>query len=386
MEINRLKELINKYQSGHCTPGELQELHTLLNHASYTEWMEEIYDELPEDIAPVSNHQKDKVLQQIRKDPRIQSQKLHGKKRSPLLYYSAAAILFFISIACLLYFAKVGVDVDSTNQLSVVPGHDRALIELNDGRQFQLDSLSDADALKEKGFYLSKQDGQHMLFKYDPDPATKKSGLHTLSTPKGGQFKVELPDGTKVWMNAESTLQFAGDFGDHTRDIVCQGEVYFEVAKKTINGKLMPFTVSTKGQRLMVLGTVFNVNSYTEKIITTLVEGKVSLKDANSRPVLLEPAQQSVYQDGFTIQDVDPMYAIAWKDGDFAFRKSSISEVMQSIARWYDVQIKYDGNFDKDMFSGTISRYEDIDKLLKTMELTGSFHFTREGRTIIVKK
>lgn len=386
MDINRFKELIHKYQAGRCTADELQELHLLLNDSSHSDWLEELYDQLPEDGMQVSDRKKNQVLQQIRKDHRIQ-QHLSRKRRRLVWYYAAAAVLLFVSVGYLLYFARVDVVHHSTAQLAVVPGHDRALIELNDGRRFQLDSLSrDAEALKENGFYLSRQDGQHMVFTYKPDPTAKKSGSHTLSTPKGGQFKLVLPDGTKIWMNAESTLQFAGDFGHHSRDIICEGEVYFEVAQKSVGGRLMPFTVSTQGQRLTVLGTTFNVNSYAGKIITTLVEGKVRLTDKNSQPVLLAPAQQAVYQGGFSVQDVDPMYAVAWKDGDFAFRSSNISEVMQSIARWYDVEVRYEGNFDEDVFSGTISRYEDIDKLLKTMELTGSFHFTREGRTIIVKK
>lgn len=386
MKINRFKELIYKYQGGHCTSAELLELYQLLNDDNHSQWLEEIYDQLPADDKLVSNRQKDRVLQQIRNDPRVQEHNIHTKRKSSWLYYSAAVISLLITGAFLFYYTRVGVEVGRITPLAVVPGHDRALIELNDGRRFQLDSLSDTEALKEKGFYLSKQDDHHMLFKYHPDSVVKKSGVHTLSTPRGGQFKLELPDGTKIWMNAESTLRFAGDFGDNTRDIICEGEVYFEVAQKMIDGKLMPFTVSTKGQHLTVLGTTFNVNSYTEKIITTLVEGSVSLTDRRHQSVRLARAQQSVYSDGFAVQDVDPIYATAWKNGDFAFQKSTISEVMQHIERWYDVQVKYEGDFANDKFSGTLSRYEDIDKLLKTMELTGSFHFTREGRVIIVKK
>lgn len=385
MEINRLKRLIYKYQNGSCSPDELLELRELLNHSSHTEWMEEVYDQMPEGNSQVSDLLKEKVLLQIQNDSRIQQHKLRKPNRS-WMYYSAAVILAFIGMACWFYFVRIGVIPNNVTPLAVVPGYDRALIELNDGRRFQLDSLSDATELKAKGFFLSKQDDKHILFKYNPDPAAKKSGSHTLTTPKGGQFKLELPDGTKIWMNAESTIQFASDFGTHTRDILCEGEVYFEVNKKTINGELTPFTVSTKGQHLTVVGTTFNVNSYNDEVVTTLVEGKVSLKDKYNRSILLNPDHQSIYNGDFRIQEADPMYAVAWKDGDFAFRKSSISEVMLSIARWYDVQVKYEGNFQEDVFSGTISRYEDIDKLLKTMELTGSFHFTREGRTIIVKK
>ena len=386
MEKDRFKELVNKYQNGSLRQNEFKELREFLADSSQKELLENFYDQLPVDNLQIPEYQKNRVFEKILKDQRIVKSTSQKTKLRTHLFRYAALILSFITLAYLLYLLKPKVEEVNTISTKVLPGYDRALIELNDGHKLQLDSLSDVKFLNEKGFYLTKQDKYNMLFKYNPKVASDKSGFHTLSTPKGGQFKLELPDGTKIWMNAESSLQFAGNFGEISREIICEGEVYFEVAKKTIEGKAMPFTVSTKGQLIHVLGTIFNVNSYNEQVITTLVEGKVYLTDENKKSVFLAPAQQAIYQEEFTIQDVDPLYAVAWKDGDFAFRRSTITEVMQSISRWYDVQVVYEGNFDKDVFTGTISRYEDIDKLLNTMEFTGSFHFKREGRTIFVTK
>lgn len=390
MEINRLKKLIRKYHSGQCSTEEWQELQQLLADSKQESLLESIYDLLPEDMdTPISSERQTHGLRHLWEDPRVQAAKQRKENRKLRIPYYAVAVAVLLIIAGFggwRFLTRYYPADKVMDQIAVVPGQDKAQIVLDDGRTFHLDSLSDTDALRRKGFYLSRQEGKQMLFKYNPDAALNRSGFHTLSTPKGGQFQLELPDGTKIWMNAESTLRFSSNFADKERYITCEGEVYFEVAKRMVNGKAMPFKVSTKGQQLEVLGTSFNLNSYGDKVITTLLEGKVSLKDELSNPIFLAPNQQAVYQQGFKVQEVDPMYAVAWKDGDFAFQKAKIEEVMRDIARWYNVEVEFLGNFDRDVFSGTISKYENIDRLLKTMELTGSFHFIREGRKITVKK
>ncbi|MFD1771606.1 FecR family protein [Sphingobacterium suaedae] len=390
MEANRLKELIFRYQKGKCTAEEYAELQQFLADPAQSGLLEEYYDSLPQEVQSMgSTVNADQVLARIRNDVRVRGRKqaLSRRKRLSGLYYAtAAAVVLLLGFGGLYSLHTAKYSPSAATTVAIVPGQDKAQLRLDDGRVFDLDSLSDASGLANKGFYLSRGKDRQIVFKYDPtDRELAGSGYHTLSTPKGGQFQLELPDGTNIWLNAESTVKFPARFLDQERRIECAGEVYFEVAKRTVAGRRVPFKVFTRGQELEVLGTTFNVNSYSTAVVTTLVEGQVRLKDSKQQ-VLLSPNQQAIWGDEFVVQPIDPVYAIAWKEGDFAFQRARIQEVMESIARWYDVQVEFQGDFKEDVFTGTLSRYENIDKLLQTIEFTGSVHFSREGRKITVKK
>lgn len=385
----RLELLIQRYLAGGCTSEQFEELKFLLGNMSEFE-LDELYDSLPE-LAHINftKLSQEKVLRDILEDFRVQSSINNNKSSLVRKILVAASILFLITVSVLLYRNTASHDkVESIDQSVAVitPGYDRAKVVTDDGKTLLLDTLTNEDEIKAYGLERKVDKNGKLYFKYLLSNKNSDNKLHTISTPKGGQLSLELPDGSRVWMNAASTIQFSNAFVNKERRVITDGEVYFEVKEHFNKGVKLPFYVITKGQEIAVLGTIFNVNSYDPHIITTLVEGKVSIEDQSKHAVILMANQQAIWNKKFEVRNVDPLYAVAWKDGDFAFYKSRIEEVMLSISRWYNVDVEFKGNFADDEFTGTISRYEDIDKLLKTMELTGSINLKREGRKIIVQK
>lgn len=387
MKNTRLAFLVKRYLAGECTSEEFEELKFFLENKDSSE-LEEIYDSLPElSHIQFPKHTQEKVFKEILADTQehFAFNRRNFSLRQKLL--AAASLLFIISMSVLFYYYRYSGVKNLDNKVALVtPGYDRAKIVTDDGKILLLDTLTSEDEAKAYGLERKVDQNGKLYFKYLLARRAADNKLHTVTTPKGGQLTLELPDGSKVWMNAESTIQFSNAFIHNERKVLSEGEVYFEVKTYYNEGKKVPFRVLTKGQQIEVLGTEFNVNSYDNRVVTTLVEGKVSIVDKDNNSVTLKPNQQAIWTNKFEIKEVDPLYTTAWKDGDFAFYKSKLEEVMMSIARWYSVDIEYRGNFENDVFTGTISRYEDIDKLLKTMELTGSINLKREGRKIIVQK
>jgi transmembrane sensor len=196
-----------------------------------------------------------------------------------------------------------------------------------------------------------------------------------------------LPDGTKVWLNAESTLKFPSTFShlNNDRTVEMIGEAYFEVTKD----KAHPFIVKSNGQEVKVLGTHFNVKSYVQdgNIKTTLLEGAVQVSTKDQQQVVLKPGQQALVKGRkIDVQQADTELAVAWKNHKFMFEKESIRNVMAMVERWYDVDVVYQGELTEDLFGGSVSRSDDITVVLNTLELTGKVHFKIEGRRILVTK
>src|SRR5690606_30381367 len=200
---------------------------------------------------------------------------------------------------------------------------------------------------------------------------------------------VELPDGTKVWLNASSILKIPSVFDGKLRKVELEGEAYFEVEHVEDNKySRVHFVVNGKDQKIEVLGTNFNVYSYTDEtaVKTTLLEGSVRvIVPATGQGVLLKPGQQSVVNKGaITMGKADMESDIAWKNGDFIFNNESLTSVMRKLERWYDVEVEYEGEFTDLRFSGAVSRSKNISEVLKIMTLTGKVKFSIAGRRIIV--
>lgn len=198
-----------------------------------------------------------------------------------------------------------------------------------------------------------------------------------------------MPDGSLVWINASSKLRYPLQWAAESRQIELQGEAFFQVNPKIVSGKPVPFIVQTGEQQLEVLGTSFNINSYEQDILTTLVEGEVKLWSSRSPEKKLAPNQQASFnkaRETIVTKSVDPIYAIAWKNGSFAFENNNIQEVMSQLSRWYDVEVDYRNDVSDVRFSGTISRFEQINTVLRLIELTGSVRFQIEGRRIVVMR
>jgi ferric-dicitrate binding protein FerR (iron transport regulator) len=212
----------------------------------------------------------------------------------------------------------------------------------------------------------------------------KKVLYNTLSTPRGGQYQVVLPDGSKVWLNAESSLHFPTAFTGNQREVTLTGEAYFEVAKYMEK----PFRVKVDGMSINVLGTHFNVNAYSDEntIKTSLLEGSVKIIKGNLSE-LLKPGYQAVLnkkQDKIRITDADMDGVMAWKNGLFQFDGADINNIMHEIGRWYNVEIVYSGKVPTRTFEGKISRDAELSEVLRILELS-KVKFSVVGRKIIVQ-
>ncbi|GGC33313.1 hypothetical protein GCM10011386_26760 [Parapedobacter defluvii] len=369
MDQHELEALIKRYKKGECTPEEAARLKAWYNRALERQqgprpaWD---YDALRKD-----------VFAEIMRNRQSQG-KVRRLSRTPIRITAAAAVIIALSVG----FYFFGIDRQTAD---IAPGGNRATLTLADGHTIELSEEKTGIVI---GDLLTYDDGT-ALDEADAGQRTSNvSNLLTISTPKGGQYQITLPDGTKVWLNAASSLRYPIAFTGNERNVELTGEGYFEVA----HNKAAPFRVHTEGQDVEVLGTHFNINSYADEpaVRTTLLEGSVRVHPAPdypaAKPALLLPGQQSVLSTaGLQLQEVDTDEAIDWKNGEFVCHNEPLESIMRKLARWYNVDVEYrDTISGSELFSGTISRYDDVSTMLRMLEQAGDIRFEIRDRTILV--
>lgn len=269
----------------------------------------------------------------------------------------------------------------------ILPGGNKAILQLADGSTIILDSSNNGNIANQGETKIIKIDGQ---LAYNADGSSKEVLYNTISTPRGGQYQLILADGSKVWLNAASSLHFPTSFTGKERKVTLTGEGYFEVAKNAE----MPFKVDVAGKGTVeVLGTHFNINAYENEpaINTTLLEGAVKFSTnspAKKEEVHLIPGQQAQFKyDGqiTVIKKADLESVMAWKNGNLIFQGEGLQYVMRQLERWYNIDVEYKGKISSEEFVGNISRNVNISKILKMLEATGSVKFEIVGRKVIVK-
>jgi len=319
--------------------------------------------------------------------------------------YQVAAVLLLLFSAGLIYrhFKQDPKPLSKTEMAKqhsqdLPPGANKATLTLSNGSQIILDSQQNGLLAEQGNTKISKQNGQ-LLYASTTHEKSSIPLYNTLATPRAGQFQITLPDGTKVWLNNASSLKYPTSFTGSERSVEVTGEAYFEVAKLFMpskNGearKKMPFIVhiinpagSKPPSRVEVLGTHFNVMAYADEDATktTLLEGSVRVINLAGQ-VVIKPGEQAVQkQEGLQIvNDINVEQVVAWKDGFFNFDGAGIKEVMNQIARWYDVEVSYQGKMTTHHFDGRLQRNLPLGNLLETLEATGA-HFRVEGRKIVV--
>ena len=263
----------------------------------------------------------------------------------------------------------------------VSPGNNKATLTLADGSSIILDDVQDGALTQQGGAKIIKIGDK---VSYHTTGKTSEVEYNTITTPRGGQYQVELPDGSRVWMNAASSLRFPTAFTGKERRVEINGEAYFEVTKN----KSMPFIVKVNDAQVEVLGTHFNVMAYDEEGIvnTTLLEGSVKFVSGN-KISLLKPGQQSqLSKDGQLklINDVDVDQAVAWKNGLFVFDNSDLGTVMRQLSRWYDIDVVYRTRNIATSFVGEVPRTSNLSDVLKVIELTSKLRFEIVGKKVIV--
>ncbi|QEH42954.1 FecR family protein [Chitinophaga sp. XS-30] len=262
----------------------------------------------------------------------------------------------------------------------IAPGGNRAQLVLGNGRALLLEQTADGPITA--GSEQVNKEGDGLVY-----GSSSHTGINKLITPKGGQYKVQLADGTKVWLNAASSLQYPASFNGSDRTVELSGEAYFEVAKDAAR----PFFVKMNGMNVQVLGTHFNINAYPDekRFTTTLLEGAVRVV-AGGRQATLSPGEQSILENASGVlrhKPADTENAVAWKNGILTFRNDELAAVMRNISRWYDVDIRYDEGIDEKIHvTGAMRKQEYLSQALKILELTTELHFSLQGRTITVSK
>lgn len=266
----------------------------------------------------------------------------------------------------------------------IAPGKQGATLTLANGKKIRLGNAANGELAKEAGLVITKAANGQLIYEVEKRHG-ELSKVNTLTTARGETYEVRLPDGTLVWLNAASSLSYATKPNERgERKVKLEGEGYFEVAKD----KDHPFVVQTRGQEVEVLGTHFNISSYADDEVekTTLVEGSIRLS-SGGRARLLKPGQQAnIKGAGISVEDVDTDQAIAWKNKEFMFQSESIEGVMKAVERWYNVEVIYVGARTKERFTGGVSRYDNVSKVLDIVEFTGASHFKITGRKIYVSK
>jgi transmembrane sensor len=373
----RINYLLQKYIAGTIDESETQELLDLYNGISSRR---AVY---PDERERVS----ERMLRRLNKE-------IHQEKRNTVFtkFWRIAAAVTAVFVCAGIYIAT---RPDLNNRplvkspvvkQQIVPGTYAAVLTLGNGKQIFLNSSIKGTLAVQGNTIITKNTAGQISYRTAdhsgmPDMAVS---YNTIATPAGGQFRVTLPDGSNVWLNAASSLKYPSRFEGAERHVELHGEAYFEIYKN----KNAPFTVTADHVNIEVLGTHFNVMAYNNEpsVNTTLLEGSVSLSSDRTQKILV-PGQQAAADrasDNITLNTVNVEDAVAWKNGYFSFNKMNIKTAMNKIARWYNVDIEYSGNVNNKILGGTVSRAGNITELLNYLELTGIAKFKIEGRRIKV--
>ena len=345
----------------------------------------------------------DKIFNYIQFGIKEQVKKESTLNRMPYLQVAASILVIFL-FSTTIYFYRSS--LASKSQLPIAqsvakledkqPAKNIAILTLGNNSQIVLDEASSGEIAQEGGVSILKTDKGELVYKIRNSNKLSTNDLNkynTISTPMGGKFKVILPDGSLVVLNAASTLKYPLHFDEKLRKVSFTGEAYFEIAKLVDKQKKrIPFYVYSNNQIVEVLGTHFNINSYDneEYSKTTLLEGSVKIINEKSTATakILKPGQQAVIKRGDVqtkILIADEAQALAWKDGYFLFKNTNIKDVVNELERWYNVDIQYDDAMEFENITGYISRNVKISSVLKMLQLSGIVNYEISGSKIIIK-
>jgi len=374
MDQQSAKEIIDRYLLGHCTPEE----QTLVERF-YLKQMQT--GDLPENIP-------------VRELKALMWENVAGKTapdRPQLQLFALRKIAFWAAILAFtlglwFYYDSSFLSMfqsENTDPYALIlkndipPGKNTATLHLANGKDIPLSDAKTGVVIYDSNVQYNDQ--THI------GSSLSKLGrevqMLSVNTPRGGQYQVVLPDGTKAWLNSASSIQFPSAFGKtKNRTVSILGEIYFEVAKDPNH----PFIVKSSNQDIEVLGTHFNVHAHPEEPLatTTLLEGSVLVQ--NTR---LRPGEQALNRQGkIQVAEADTAAVMAWRNGYFSFQDTPIQEVMESLSRWYNIEYELGKELTKEGFTGKFSRSRNISEVLKMLTKTGKVHFTIAGRRVVVQK
>lgn len=367
MTTEEAKQLIAKYNAGHCTEAE----------KALLEGWYEIYNEYNLDISQATIGKRGKQIKKLLPG--------YNKSKGGIKLWSvitAVASVSLIGVITLFFYQRSEETVIQNNAVQdIAPGSSKAMLTLANGKSFSLSGQKEGVVIG--GGKITYTDGTVIL-----NDNKGQKGNNTITTPNGGEYQVVLPDGTKVWLNAASTLLYPTTFRERSARKVelRSGEAYFQVVKDSKR----PFVVSTGNQEVTVLGTTFNINAYSGRsgTKTSLVEGsvKVTINAGTTKSIskIIKPGEQSIFQNSnIVVKAVDLSLETAWKNGMIQFENAELKTVMVMLVRWYNIDVQYQYYPSEARFSGSIARSKNISEILKLIESTGDIHFKIEGRRVI---
>lgn len=382
---SRLAELFKKYVDKTITEEEYAELFVYIRNPETKEQVLAFMDEHNKKV------QSDALVHEVDWDGMYANitnpKKSVGRKRMPIWKYAAAAAVLLVTGISLYYTVQKSEEVKPLAYYNdIMPGGDKATLTLADGSQIVLDNKNTGQVAKEGAISIETDAKGQIVYLVKGDNEAASQKINMLSTPAGGKFSVVLSDGSKVWLNATSSIKFPAAFAKDERRVEVKGEAYFEIEKDNAR----PFYVKNGSSEIKVLGTHFNVMAYPDEYRSelTLLEGSVQFtRGGNSE--LLKPGKQILYTETSTEtkqRNANIEEVMAWKNDLFVFNDTNIDEIMKELMRWYDVKIKYEGEKPDISFTGIIPRNANVSKVLKSLELTGDVVFGIENNVITCEK
>ena len=399
------QQLLQKFAAGTTTPEE---------HTRFNEWFEALseaeqqevlasYEQLIDnqpDLGPIHPALTERLATRIKA---YEQQQRQGRLFTMFRMVAAAAVIILVAIAAWFTFNQRKTEKPAI--ATTPPAHDKtparqgAILTLADGTQIVLDSAANGQLAHQGNVVVTKQEGRLVYATASPATGHSSPTFNTMVTPRGRQFQLVLPDGSKVWLNAASSIHYPTAFTGSERTVEITGEAYFEI---TQNGQ-MPFKVkfNTPGGNageVEVLGTHFNINAYADEpaIKTTLLEGAVKIVSGqpgilHPKLAILHPGQQAALSTGsdkssqILVKPVDTIEVMAWKNGYFQFNDTPFPSIMRQVARWYDVDVIYDGTIPEKKFTADFSRQTKLSEFLKVLELSG-IRFSTDANTLHVTR
>lgn len=374
MQNKEAKELLAKYRERNCSEEEVA-----LLESWYLDYKDEMSDLRPEELtaAKAEIWAGLPVHQQQRKTIRLWPQ-----------LAAVASIILCVAAGWWFFQTNQNVKPLTSKEMAakILPGGNKAVLTLADGSEISLTDVANGKLASQQGIIITKNKDGQLEYRIDPASGdlTKEQRFNTISTPAGGQYQIILPDGTKVWLNAASSLKYPTVFAGQERKVILKGEGYFEVT----HDRSRPFKVQSNEQIVEVLGTHFNISAYENDgdVKTTLLTGKVQVKTQhNNASEILKPGEQSILENNtLKVAEVMTEDVVAWKNNSFVFNNEKLGSIMRKIARWYDVEVICPPELAESVFVGSGSRDKSLDWTLDKLEETGTIHFKVEGRRVTV--
>ena len=388
MGQERIHYLLKQYADNNASAEEVEEMLALLRTSGGEEALKKMVAEIwKEEVgSPVSEKDWGRMWSSIHQEMATRP------VRRLSVWGRVAAVLLLMGGVSAAYWKLTGTErkaapvaVVHGGKKDIAPGGNKAVLTLANGSTIVLDNAHDGVLAQQGGTNVEKVDAGSLAYNAG-GKGNEAVMYNTIATPNGGQYQVILPDGSKAWLNASSSLRFPTRFEGKERSVELRGEAYFEVAQRSS----MPFRVKLpdNGMDVQVLGTEFDVMAYANEQTsnTTLVSGKVNVVSKGAVRVL-EPGKQAILDNqtkAMHVAEANVEQVVAWKNGLFRFRETGIRELMRQVERWYNVQVVYETEGKDQDFTGVVSRNQPVSALLQMLEMTGTVHFRIEDKKIVV--